>query len=106
MAIALSCVPEGWTVKYRTSLRGYCKYDSKIIEVPKPVTRKSLCLFLHECAHAHVHYAWFERPSAYRSKPKHVVELEAEQWAHAKMREHGIAVPRSMTTPRKAIRRL
>jgi hypothetical protein len=54
-----------------------------------PLTRKSPYIFLHECAHAHLHRDW---------KPKaHVREMEAEQWAHEKMWEHGIPVPRDMT---------
>ena len=47
----------------------------------------------HGCAHgerAHAHLHWAEG----HTKPRHVEEMEAEQWAHAKMREHGIAVPR------------
>ena len=83
-AIALSYVPEGWAVKYRTSLSGRCWYDRKLIDGPKPVTRKSLYIFLHECAHAHLHAPlYFQSKSAYRRKPKHVIELEAEQWAHS-----------------------
>ena len=70
---------------------------------PKPVTRKSLYIFLHECAHAHLHAPlWFQSKSAYRKKPKHVIEHEAELWAHEKMRENDISVPRSMTVRAKA----
>lgn len=87
--IGMRYVPEGWTVEYRKSLTGYCCYDPRRIEAPRPVTRKSLYIFLHECAHAHLHVKC--------SKPVHVVEMEAEKWAHEKMRENGVAVPRSMT---------
>jgi hypothetical protein len=97
-AIGLSCVPEGWTVKYRKSLSGRAFYDSRRIEAPRPVTRKALYIFLHECAHAHLHQPIYaESKSAYRRKPKHVIELEAEQWAHAKMREYDVPVPKAMT---------
>jgi hypothetical protein len=96
-AIAMMYVPEGWKVETR-KCRGYCKYDSKTIVAPKPVTRKSLHLFLHECAHAHLHAPiYFESKSKYKSKPKHVVEMEAEKWADQKMREHGVPVPRATT---------
>ena len=67
--------------------------ESKRIDAPRPVTRKALYIFLHECAHAHLHVD---------RKPKaHVREMEAEMWAHARMREHGIAVPRAMTARAK-----
>lgn len=89
-AIAALYLPEGWTVKYRNSLSGRCYYEPKRIEAPRPVTRKSLYIFLHECAHAHLH-------GGRTRTPRHVEEYEAEQWAHAKMREHGIPVPRAMT---------
>jgi hypothetical protein len=60
---------------------------------PRPFTRKALYIFLHECAHFVLHVNTRE--------PKHVRELEAEKWAHQRMRDAGIAVPRSMTTRAK-----
>lgn len=62
---------------------------------PRPVTRKSLYIFLHECGHFALH-ADGKRRKVY------IKELEAEQWAHARMREAGIPVPRSMTVRAKA----
>lgn len=89
MAIAALCLPEGYTVEYRKSLSGCCFIKRKLIQAPRPVTRKALYVFLHECAHAvHDHRG---------QKPRHVEEMEAEKWAHAKMREHGVAVPKAMT---------
>jgi len=93
-AIGMSYLPEGWTYEFRKSLSGCCWQDSKKIAAPKPVTRKALYIWLHECAHAHLHGA--RRPKA------HVREMEAEQWAHAKMREEGIPVPKAMTKRAKA----
>jgi hypothetical protein len=93
MAIGLQYVPDGWSVVYRKSLSGRASYGPKRIDAPRPVTRKALYIFLHECAHAHLH--------SIKGKPRHVEEMEAEQWAHAKMREHGIAVPRIMTVRAK-----
>jgi hypothetical protein len=88
-AIAMRYVPEGYTVEYRKSLSGRHYGQRKLIQAPRPVTRRSLYIFLHECAHAHLHRG---------RKPKaHVREMEAEKWAHEKMREHGVAVPRDMT---------
>ena len=90
-AIAMSYVPEGYTIEYRKSLSGKHYGTSKRICAPKPVTRKSLYIFLHECAHAHLGHAHNGRT------PRHVEEMQAEQWAHAKMRENGVAVPKVMT---------
>ena len=96
-AIGASYVPEGWTVAYRKSLSGRCYHSRNHIDAPRPVTRKSLYIFLHECAHAILHHA-----APGKNKPSHVKEHEAETWAHATMREHGVAVPRVMTTEAKA----
>lgn len=57
---------------------------------PRPVTRKSLYIFLHECAHFALHADGNRRKT-------YLKELQAEQWAHARMREAGIPVPRIMT---------
>lgn len=101
-AIASLYVPDGWTVIHRSSLSGRCMYGSKTISAPKPVTRKSLYIFLHECAHAVLHYPIYMRSkSEYKRKASHVMEFEAEQWAHNKMRERGVAVPRAMTARAK-----
>jgi hypothetical protein len=103
-AIAAKYVPEGWTVQYCKSLwSGRCIYKSRTIVGPRPVTRKALYIFLHECGHAHRHAPLYAASkSAYRKKPKHVIELEAEQWAHEKMRENGVPVPKAMTKSAKA----
>jgi hypothetical protein len=88
-AIAMQYVPEGWTVEYRKTLSGLCIFDRRVIQAPRPVTRKALYIFLHECAHAHLHREG--------GKARHVMEMEAERWAHEQMRAHGIAVPRRQT---------
>lgn len=95
-AIAMSYFPQGYTLEYRKSLSGLHYGQSKRIIAPRPVTRKALYIFLHECAHAHLGHAHNG------NTPRHVEEMEAEQWAHAKMRESGVAVPRSMTKRAKA----
>jgi hypothetical protein len=92
--IGMACLPEGWTHEFRKSLSGTCYMTRKHLSAPRPVTRKSLYIWLHECAHAHLH--------AGKRKVRHVEEMEAEQWAHSKMRENGIAVPRDMTIRAKA----
>lgn len=90
-AVAAAHLPPGWrVVRYRKNLSGYCSLKNKVIVAPRPRSRKALYIFLHECAHAHLH-------RSDSRAPRHVEELEAEQWAHAKMREYGIRVPRAMT---------
>jgi hypothetical protein len=93
-AIAAPYVPAGWTVIYRKSLSGCCNHTTRTIAAPRPRTRKALYIFLHECAHAELH------PPP-KKLPRHVEEMEAEKWAHAKMRQHGISVPRAMTVRAK-----
>ena len=85
-------LPEGWTFKFRKSLSGRCFLKEYRVEAPKPVTRKALYIWLHECAHAHLHL---------KRGLRHVEEMEAEQWAHARMREAGVPVPRAMTNRAK-----
>ena len=90
-AITLSYVPEGYRVEYRRSLSGMHYGKAKLIKAPRPVTRKALYIFLHECAHAHLNHMHKG------VTPRHVEEMEAEQWAHATMRQHDVAVPKAMT---------
>lgn len=90
--VGMAYLPEGYTYKFRKSLTGMCWADR--LEGPKPVTRKSLYIWLHECAHGHLHY---KDGAKIKGKSRHVEEMEAEQWAHAKMRFHKIPVPKAMT---------
>jgi len=97
-------------VRIRKTLSGRA-YSAAEIAVPRPVTRRALHIFLHECAHialGHVKTAQFApmlphggpgpAPAAslprIRRKPRHVEEYEAEQWAFDRMRESGIPIPR------------
>jgi hypothetical protein len=97
-------------VRIRKTLSGRA-YSAAEIAVPRPVTRRALHIFLHECAHValgHVKAAQFAptlphggpgpaqaaTESRIRRKPRHVEEYEAEQWAFARMRESGIPIPR------------
>ena len=72
-AIGMSYLPEGWTFAYRKSLSGVCYGRRHHLIGPKPVTRKSLYIWLHECAHANLH--------GKRNRPRHVEEYEAESGA-------------------------
>ena len=94
--IGLAHVPEGWNVKFRKALMGRSVLRDKRIVAPRPRTRKALYVFLNECAHAHLHGGTGKR------SPRYVEQMEAERWACAKMREHGIPVPWAMTKSGKA----
>jgi hypothetical protein len=76
----------------RRSLTGRAciKNDVRIIEAPRPGTRRALYVFLHECAHHLLGHLTDRRPT-------HVHELEAERWAHTAMRAEGLAVPKKET---------
>jgi hypothetical protein len=91
LAIGMAHLPDGWTYAFRKSLTGRCYCQRKHIDAPRPVTRKALYIWLHECAHAHLH------AGCAAGKPVHVKEHEAEMWAHATMRAHGVPVPKTMT---------
>jgi len=100
-------------IRIRKTLSGRA-YNPEEIAVPRPVTRRALHVFLHECAHValgHVggtkaaqfgptlaHVGPEAAPAAPGPrpgrKPRHVEEYEAERWAFDRMREAGIAVPR------------
>lgn len=74
-AIAMRYVPEGYTIEYRKSLSGRHFGQRKLIQAPRPVTRKSLYIFLHECAHATLHMDC--------KKPVHVLhDPKTEQRTH------------------------
>lgn len=90
--IGMAYLPEGYTYKFRKSLWGAHWGERKHIDGPKPLTRKALYIWLHECAHAHLHAS----PEGKR-KTRHVQEMETEKWAHEKMRFHGVPVPKAMT---------
>ena len=92
-AIGMAALPEGWTYEFRKQLSGRAYLDSRRIEAPKPVTRKALYIWLHECGHAHLHVG--------SRKARHVEEMEAEKWAHEKMRANGVPVPKAMTARAK-----
>jgi hypothetical protein len=75
-------------------LRGLAYCDSGVIDAPEGRTRKQLYILAHECAHValkHGQHRWR------KNKPGHVVELEAERWAHDALRRHGVPVPRAMS---------
>lgn len=82
-------------IEIRKSLTGRACYATGKMSAPRPFTRKALYIFLHECAHFALH-------ADRKRRKRYMEEVEAEQWAHARMREAGIAVPRQMTKRAKA----
>lgn len=85
--IALKYVPEGWTVEYRKSLSGRAYGTRKLIQAPRPITRRALHIFLHECGHAHLHFNG-------KKQKRYIEEYQAEQFAFDTMRKEGVAIPR------------
>jgi hypothetical protein len=96
LAVAEAIKQEAGVVHHRVvnGLHGCAFSDRGIIHAPEGRTRKQLYILAHECGHVAHNHQWLEGRG---SKPRHVEEHEAELWAHAALRRHGIAVPRSMT---------
>lgn len=92
LACTLFYTPPDCEVSYRKSLTGRAWLDQNAIAAPKPVTRKSLYIYLHECAHIICGHS-----AGTTGKPVYLEEFEAEMLAHEIMRESGIPVPRIMT---------
>lgn len=92
LAVAAALKSEAGVVehKVRNSLSGRA-FKTGMIEAPEGRTRKQLYILAHECGHVALKHH-FER-----KQPRHVQELQAEQWAHDALRRHGVPVPRSMT---------
>jgi len=80
--------PNVLAVQISRDLGGWANFRTGVLCAPRPVTRRALFVFLHECAHFALH--------GKRRQPRHVEEHEAERWAHARMRAAGIPVPRLM----------
>lgn len=70
----------------RRSLSGFAYYSTRRIRVPEPTTRRRLYIFAHECAHIALAHEY--------KRPKHLEEYEAEHWAIAALRRHGVQLPR------------
>ena len=94
IACALANTPASVRViQIRKSLSGVAHTNPKspdfgLLCAPRPVTRKALYIFLHECAHFVLGLI---------AKHRYLEEMECEKWAHARMREAGLLVPRTMT---------
>jgi hypothetical protein len=91
LAIAEAIKAEAGVVHHRVigGLWGCACPALGIVHAPKGRTRKQLYILAHECGHVALNHD--------STKPCHVKEHEAERWAHAALRRHGVAVPRAMT---------
>ena len=72
-------------VRIRKDLSGLAETsgsDAGLLCASRPITRRALYVYLHECAHFVLH--------ADGKRPRYVEEYEAEQWAHKVMRVAGI----------------
>ena len=68
------------------SLRGWGSAKYRSIYAPRPNTRRRLYVVAHECGHVALGHNG--------TKPRHRQEYEAERYAQAAMKRHGVAVPR------------
>jgi hypothetical protein len=75
--------------EYTSGLHGSAFVRTGHIKAPEPTTRNRLYVWAHECGHVTLKHN--------NTKPRHIAEYEAERWAHAALRRHGIAVPRKQT---------
>jgi hypothetical protein len=81
-------------VRIRKDLSGLAETsgpDAGLLCAPRPITRRALYVYLHECAHFVLHAG-----DKHGERPRYV-----EQWAHKVMRVAGIPVPRAETRQAK-----
>jgi hypothetical protein len=80
-------------VTYHERLQGTAYFEQKAVRVPRPTTRRRLYIVAHEAGHVALRHSG--------NKPVHRQEYEAERYAHAALKQHGIAVPKKSTTSAK-----
>ena len=97
LTIAEAIKAEAGVVHHRltSGLHGWAFSEHGIIHAPEGRTRKQLYILAHECGHVALNH------KMNGAKPRHVKEHEAEVWAHAALRRHGVPVPRAMTRQAK-----
>ena len=88
---AIFYTPWGTKVTYRKALTGRAFIDENRIEAPRPVTRKSLHVYLHEIAHLVLHGSSVDGIPKKRTK-RYIEEYQAEVQALDWMREWGIPI--------------
>ncbi|MGH1419409.1 MAG: hypothetical protein ACRBCJ_11180 [Hyphomicrobiaceae bacterium] len=69
-------------------LSGYACLKTATVVAQQPGSRIQLYVLVHECAHIALQHNG--------TKPHHVEEIEAQKWAYAALRRHGMRVTRQM----------
>ena len=95
LEVARAYLPKSYTIKYRKSLTGRANVVTKKIEAPKPITKKALLVWLHECGHIHYQH------NRQTGDPRFVQEYLAETYALTIMKAEGIKVTRKMINESK-----
>lgn len=84
--------PRGWKIimggAQQAGASGLCDFGERAIYVPLVCDDYSLSVYLHEVAHAKLHQT--------STKPDHVIEFEAERWAHKALHDCGFRVSRTI----------
>ncbi|MBV1694517.1 MAG: hypothetical protein KGP27_08670 [Hyphomicrobiales bacterium] len=78
-------------------LTGLAWLETGHIRSPQGRNMAQLYILAHECGHIFLH-----GDEAGRRLPTHVMEMEAESYAHQAFREHGMEAPRRMTEAGRA----
>lgn len=90
--VAAKYTPAGLTIEYRKCLTGRAWTKKNKIATPRPVTYKSLYIYLHEIAHIILH----TRLTGLR-KYRYYREFEAEKQTHDWFEAEGIPVPQEQS---------
>ncbi len=97
LEVARKHQPKDYTIHYRSSLTGRCCRDGKWLSAPRPVTRRALHVFLHECHHA---------MNAYSKFPSYYAEYQCEMFATRTMESAGLEVhEKSLADARAYVKR-
>lgn len=83
--IARRLTPQDVRITFVKGLYGRAFVGERRFYAPRPTTRRRLHIYLHEVAHIVLDHRG--------QKPRHVEEMEAEQWAFKAMRGEGVSVP-------------
>lgn len=110
--IARALTPSGiTTIQFRQNLSGCHKASANTIQAPRPVTRKALQVYLHECAHSVLHTGIRSSSTGIpkakgweyvAAHPKYIWEYQAEQWSFEAMRLNKVPVPAESIARAKA----
>lgn len=96
LGVALKYLPKGYTYSYRKALTGRCCRGRRWISAPKPVTRRALAVWLHECHH----------DNAYSEFPRYYAEYQCEMFAIRTMEKEGIEVhPKTIESARAYVKK-